>query len=112
MARRGRHARTDQDLYADFAGGLPGTINVRSDAAAGEATRSRRRPDLRVSQLEINTTTITRAFEIRFLLRRSRCRRGVAQSGSAGDPGSADKLPTANTKSKFQFPIGLAVGSW
>jgi hypothetical protein len=49
-------------VYADFAGGLPGTIHVRS-AAPGSAPVAD--IALRVSQLEINTDIDAKAFEVK-----------------------------------------------
>jgi hypothetical protein len=52
-------------VYADFAGGLPSTIHVRSDSPDAGDTKPVADITLRVSQLEINTTLDPRAFEIR-----------------------------------------------
>lgn len=52
-------------VYADFAGGLPATIHIRSGAPqAAEAARAVADITLRVSQLEINTAIDPRAFEL------------------------------------------------
>lgn len=51
-------------VYADFSGGLPGTIHVRSDAVEGVSEKPVADITLRVSQLEINTAIDPRAFEL------------------------------------------------
>ena len=53
-------------VYADFAGGLPGTVHIRSDSRTG-AGDGRPVADitLRVSQLEINTALDPQAFEVK-----------------------------------------------
>ncbi|MBA3638761.1 MAG: hypothetical protein M3541_13950 [Acidobacteriota bacterium] len=51
-------------VYADFSGGLPRTIHLRSDAPAGGTAKPVADITLRVSQLEINTAIDPRAFEV------------------------------------------------
>jgi len=51
-------------VYADFAGGRPTTIHVRSDSPSGADAKPVADITLRVSQLEINTVIDPRAFEI------------------------------------------------
>lgn len=50
-------------VYADFSGGLPSTLHVRSDSGAGQA-ETVADLTLRVSQLAINTDIDPKAFEI------------------------------------------------
>ena len=52
-------------VYADFAGGRPNTIHIRSDSPSGGEARPVADITLRVSGLEINTTIDPRAFEIK-----------------------------------------------
>ena len=51
-------------VYADFSGGLPGTIHVRSESPAGDNAKPVADITLRVSQLEINTAIDPKAFEV------------------------------------------------
>lgn len=51
-------------VYADFSGGMPGTIHVRSESPAGGNAKPVADITLRVSQLEINTAIDPKAFEV------------------------------------------------
>lgn len=51
-------------VYADFKGGLPATIHLRSDSPSGASAKPVADITLRVSQLEINTAIDPQAFEV------------------------------------------------
>ena len=103
-------------VYADFTGGLPSTIHVRSESAAGGNAKPVADITLRVSQLEINTTIDPQAFEINvppsaLPLSLEELRR----AGPLGERGAPTTTQPPTTKIQFQFPIGfwqLVVGSW
>lgn len=52
-------------VYADFAGGLPATIHIRSSAPTSDTREPVADITLRVSQLEVNTSIDPQAFEVR-----------------------------------------------
>ena len=99
-------------VYADFAGGLPSTIHVRSDSPAGGNAPPVADITLRVSQLEINTTIDPTAFEIKvppsaLPLSLEELRRS-GPLGERGDAVAEDNFQPP----KSNFNSQLASGRW